>query len=120
MAGDPRYESLAHRHQSYRHRGHYAEQLARVLTLFPRGQVHVIDSEAFFATPAPVYAALCEFLGLRPFQPARFDTYNARPGTPMREETRRMLAAYYRPHNTALAELLGRVPCWLGQPVGGA
>jgi hypothetical protein len=112
MRADPRYESVAHRHHSYRHRGHYAEQLERAFRLFPRQQVHIIDSEAFFAEPAGEYEHVLAFLGLRPFQPANFDRYNTRPGTGMAPGTRRMLTEYYRTHDARLASLLGREPRW--------
>jgi hypothetical protein len=112
MASDSHYESFAHRHHSYRHRGHYAEQLERVFRYFPREQVHIIDSETFFADPAEDYRLLLAFLGLRPFEPARFDHHNARPSPPMASGTRRMLDEYYRSRNAQLAVLLDRKPRW--------
>lgn len=113
MRADPRYESFPHRHHSYRHRGHYDEQLERVFAHFPRHQVHIIESATFFGDPAAQYRHLLEFLGLRPFEPASFDQHNARPGTPMETETRRMLEQHYQPHNERLAGLLGRSPQWI-------
>jgi sulfotransferase family protein len=113
MRDDPRYESFSHRHHSYRHRGQYAEQLARLLELFPADQVHVMESESFFADPAPEYRRLVGFLGLAPFQPASFDRYNARPGAGLAEATRKLLAEHFRPHDERLAALLGRQPGWL-------
>ena len=112
MRADPAYESFPHRHHSYRHRGQYAEQLDRVFAHFPRSQVHIIESEVFFANPAAEYQRLLEFLGLRPFEPANFGQHNARPGSPMEAETRRMLEQHYQPHNERLADLLGRSPQW--------
>jgi hypothetical protein len=112
MASDLRYESFAHRHHSYLHRGHYAEQLERVFRHFPREQVHIIDSENFFAEPAREYQRLLAFLGLRQFEPAFFDRHNARPGQPMAEGTRRMLEEYYRSHNARLTMLMERQPSW--------
>jgi len=112
MRADPHYESVAHRHHSYRHRGHYAEQLERAFRLFPREQVHVIDSEAFFAEPAREYERVLAFLGLRPFQPGTFGPYNARPGSGLEPGTRRMLMEHYRTHDARLASLLGREPRW--------
>lgn len=112
MRGDLTYESFAHRHQSYVHRGYYAEQLERVFDLFPRAQVHVMDSEAFFDQPAQEYRQLIEFLGLRAFEPASFDRHNARPGSPMAAPTRQMLEEYYLPHDQRLAKLLGRPLHW--------
>jgi len=113
MRADLRYESLPHRHQSYRHRGHYAEQLERVFRFFPRHQVHIIDSEAFFAQPATEYDSLLAFLGLRAFEPARFDQYNGRPSVPMDSAIRGQLEDYYRPHDERLVSLLGRKPYWV-------
>jgi Sulfotransferase domain len=113
MRADPSYESFPHRHHSYRHRGHYADQLERVFAHFPRHQVHIIESEAFFAKPAAEYQRLLEFLGLRPWEPAHFGCHNARPGVPMDAETRRELEQYYQPHDKRLASLLGRSLQWV-------
>jgi hypothetical protein len=113
MEDDPGYESFSHRHHSYCRRGHYAEQLERVFRFFPRAQVHVIDSEAYFGQPEQTYRRLLTFLGLQPFEPGVFGRYNARPGPAMALRTRSMLEQYYTPHNERLAELLGRSPHWV-------
>jgi hypothetical protein len=112
IRADPRYESHAHRHHSYRHRGQYAEQLDRVYEFFPRAQVHVIDSAEYFSQPAVEYRRLLEFLHLRPFEPA-FAPANARPGPPMPAGCRQMLAEHFLPHDERLAKLLGRQPSWI-------
>lgn len=112
MRRDPGYESFPHRHHSYRHRGLYAEQLDRVYRHFPRRQVHVIESEAFFAEPAEQFRLLLAFLGLRPCESAIFGQYNARPGESMPAGTRHALDDYYAPHNERLAGLLGWAPRW--------
>jgi Sulfotransferase domain len=112
IRADPAYESFAHRHHSYRHRGHYAEQLERVYEFFPRTQVHVIDSAAYFGQPAREYRRLLAFLGLRSFEPA-FAAANSRPGPPMDAGCRRKLAEHYQPHDERLAKLLGRQPGWV-------
>jgi len=109
---DPAYESFAHRHHSYRHRGQYAEQLERVFELFPRAQVHVIDSADYFSHPAREYRQLLDFLGLVPFEPA-FAAANARPGPPLEAKCRRMLEEHFAPHDERLAKLLGRQPGWV-------
>jgi Sulfotransferase domain len=112
MRTDVTYESFAHRHHAYRLRGHYAEQMSRVLELFPREQLHVLESESFFQDPGLEYGRLLRFLGAREFEPPRFDQHNARPSSPMKEGTRSALEAYYAPHDEQLAELLGRPPVW--------
>jgi hypothetical protein len=112
IRADPAYESFAHRHHSYRHRGQYAEQLERVHEFFPRTQVHVIDSADYFSQPALEYQRLLVFLGLRPFEPG-FAAANARPGPPMDDRCRRMLEEHFLPHDERLAKLLGRQPSWV-------
>jgi Sulfotransferase domain len=112
MRADPAYESIAHRHHSYRHRGQYAEQLERVYEFFPRSQVHVIDSATYFSQPAQEYQRLLEFLGVRPSEPG-FATANARPGPPMDAGCRRQLEEHFAPHDARLAALLGRQPGWV-------
>ncbi|HEV2370716.1 MAG TPA: sulfotransferase [Streptosporangiaceae bacterium] len=111
MRDDPTYESLEHRHHSYRHRGQYAEQLERALAHLPADQLHVVDSESFFEDPAQEYQRLLEFLGLRPFLP-EFGRFNARPSPPMDPVVHEQLTEHYRPHDERLAALLGRPPRW--------
>jgi hypothetical protein len=118
MRDDEDYESFAHRHLAYARRGQYAEQLERVLRHFPAQQLHVIDSEAFFANPAGEFALLLEFLGLRPWSPMRFEQHNARPGAPMPQGARRRLQAHYAEHDARLAALLGRPPRWVTAAAG--
>jgi hypothetical protein len=112
MRQDPEYESFPHRHYSYRHRGHYSEQLERVFDYFPRTQCYIMESERYFDQPALEFGKLLAFLGLRSFEPPRFDRYNARPSPPMRAQTRRALEEYYALHDERLAKLLGRPPTW--------
>lgn len=112
MRRDPGYESFCHRHHSHRSRGEYAAQLERVYAHFPQDQVHVIQSERFFDEPAPEYARLLDFLGLRAFEPDAFDQHNARPSTPMPGHLRTRLADHYAPHNERLESLLGEPLAW--------
>jgi hypothetical protein len=113
MAADADYESLAHRHHAYQRRGRYAEQLARVLDHFDASQLHVMESESFFADPAAQFGRLLDFLGLNPWLPAAgFAQHNARPGAPMPEAARSRLEAYYAPLDHELAAITGRLPSW--------
>lgn len=112
MATDQTYESFAHRHQTYVHRGQYAEQLQRARNLFPAKQIHVIESEDFFREPAREYRRLLDFLELDPFEPGRFDKHNARPSSPMPQKVLERLTAHFTPHDDHLAQMLGRRPAW--------
>lgn len=116
MRADPGYEGYAHRHHSYRHRGQYAEQLERFFAFFPREQVHVVPSEAYYAQPAREYRRLLAFLGLSPFEPESFTRPKAHPSAPMNPATRQRLERHYAPHNQRLARLLGDAPGWAGDP----
>lgn len=113
MRADPSYQSFSHRHHSYRHRGHYAEQLERVFDFFPHDQVHIMDSEAYFEQPAVEYRNLLTFLGLAPFEPPSFARHNARPSAPMTPQTRRALEDYYAPLNARLSKLIDRPLRWV-------
>jgi sulfotransferase family protein len=112
---DPTYESTAHRHHAYLRRGEYAGQLATVFAHFPRGQVHVMDSEAFFARPEDEFAALADFLGLPSSDRITFKRYNAEPRKGMSVRLQDRLERHYAPHNEQLIDLLGRTPAWLSR-----
>ncbi|MEI9963394.1 MAG: sulfotransferase [Caulobacteraceae bacterium] len=55
-----------HRVFSYVERGFYGRQLARALSLFPRGQVLLLRARDLKDEPAPVLAQVCDFLGVSP------------------------------------------------------
>jgi hypothetical protein len=113
MVSDPHYQSAAYRHQAYRARGHYAEQLQVFVDLLGRDRVHVIESERFFAEPLPVYCDLLDFLGEPVIAPETFGVFNARPGKPLAPALEAELRAHFAPHDQALAQLLGRSPAWM-------
>jgi Sulfotransferase domain len=112
MVAEPGYASFAHRHQSYRRRGYYAEQIERFTRRLGRDRVLVVDSERFFSEPLAEYRRITDFLELQPHQPDRFDKWNARPGSPMSEPMREQLRDAFAPHDVALQVLLGHAPSW--------
>lgn len=112
MARDPWYESFCHRHHSHRSRGEYADQLERMWAHLPREQVHVLQSESFFAEPKKEFARVLDFLGLPGFDPGAFDQHNARPSSPMAPSLRRRLEDHYAPFNERLERMLGEPLRW--------
>jgi Sulfotransferase domain len=112
MRRDVDYQSFSHRHHAYRSRGQFAEQLSRIYEHYPPAQVHVMQSESFFADPAGEFGRLTSFLGLQPWRPATFGQHNARPSQTMPPEAQLFLTEHFREHNDALAELLGHRPAW--------
>jgi hypothetical protein len=113
IVADPTYDSLSHRHHSYRVRGEYIDQIERLEELFGRERIHVVESSDFFADPAPVYRGVLEFLGLPHTGDPDFRHLNARPRpAPMPDSVRAALEEHYRPYNERLAKWLGREPSW--------
>jgi hypothetical protein len=112
LRADPYADSHALRHQAYVARGRYVEQLDHLTELFGRERIHVVDSEAFFTDPEPVFAGVCGFLGLPPTDRITFDKHNARPRSPMPDALRERLDAYFAPYDARLAEWLGEPPSW--------
>jgi hypothetical protein len=112
MMADPSYRSVSHRHASYRRRGYYAEQLQRFIDPLGRDRVLVVDSADFFGTPESEYDRIIEFLGLPAHRPARFDRWNARPGSGLSDTARQFLDEAFAPHDEALATILGDKPSW--------
>lgn len=113
MLADPMYYSSTYRHLAYRRRGHYAEQLQRLADLLGRDRIHVVDSERFFAAPHEELPSLLDFLQLPQHLPKSFDRYNARFGAPIPAAVEAQLREYFRPHDLALADFLGRPPSWV-------
>jgi hypothetical protein len=113
MLADPSYQSNVYRHQAYRRRGHYAEQLDEFTALLGPGSVHVVESERFFTEPEAEYTRLLEFLDLPALMPRSFDQYNARPSSPLDAGLHSELRAHFKPHDDALEKFLGRPATWV-------
>lgn len=98
---------------SYRRRGHYAEQLAPFMALFPRQQMAIYSSEQFFLQPYSLLPLLYHFLGVDPaFRPA--DLLPRKPGHygQADQAVRQELLEYYQTHNEALFTLIGQRFDW--------
>ncbi|HJK95666.1 MAG TPA: sulfotransferase [Polyangiaceae bacterium LLY-WYZ-14_1] len=107
LAAHPRRDSRAHRRESYLSRGIYAPQLERYLARFPREQLLVQRYDRFFAEPGPHFARVLEHLGLGPVE-VPFERHGGGDRRPSDQGfDRAALAAFFRPHNERLSELLG-------------
>ncbi len=108
---DPTYYSLEHDQFTYLARGRYAEHLVTWIDAYPSEQLLVLRAEDMYADPARVFGQVQRFLGI-PEREVDLRTYNERSKPPMDPRTRDRLASYYRPHNAALHEVLGRDMRW--------
>lgn len=108
------YRSHAHRHFSYLARGRYAEQLQRLYQHVPPERVLVRTSEDLFADPVAVVAEMYDFLGLRPFRPAKMQPHKANRYERAPDDVVDRLVRYFQPHNARLVAMLGTDPACKG------
>lgn len=93
-------------------RGHYAEQLERIYELYAFDRVLVMFQESFAVKTQQHICKVRRFLGLTETPtwtgiPYKY-TATATRYEPMKPQTRRMLQAYFRPHNKRLFKLINR------------
>jgi hypothetical protein len=80
----------------YQGLGRYGEQLERLLTLFPREQVHVLRYRELVDSPDETLAAVHAFLGVEPAATARASAENVKPfvpAGPRNDQLRRLVRA---------------------------
>jgi hypothetical protein len=114
IVAEPGYESFSFDHFTYRARGHYADQLDHLESVFGRDRILVVDSGDFFADPGPCYDRVLDFLGLAHRGRPAFTPRNARPRSPMPAALRTELEEHFRPHDERLTAWLGHEPSWRG------
>ena len=102
---DPSYQSAEHRHHTYLRRGHYAEQLTKVLELFPAEQLLVIQSEALFEDPNRELTRVWDYLGLPHVHLEGLRAHKAGSYDQVPPEIAARLEAYYEPLNAQLYAL---------------
>jgi len=112
IAAEPGYLSHSHQHHAYRARGQYTEQLDRLVRLFDRSAIHVVDSGDFFTRPELVYDGVLAFLGLTSAGYPQFETHNARPRSAIPDAVRVRLDEHFRPFDEQLTRWLDQVPSW--------
>jgi len=112
MLADPTYQSDVYRHQAYRRRGNYAEQIQRFVDALGPLRVHVVQSELFFTEPVDEYTRLLDFLALPHLLPPSFDRYNPRPSAPLDADLAATLRRHFEPHDAALEKFLHSRPSW--------
>lgn len=112
MIVDPHYFSQPYDWYAYRERGVYLDHLYPWLDRFDESQFLVLPSESLYASPATTYAQVLDFLNLPPLALPSYQAHNTRPGPAMNPATRAELAAFYAPHNAALAAHLNMTFPW--------
>jgi hypothetical protein len=113
MMADPQRQKWFIDH-SYATRGRYADQLQWWYATFPTDQILVLRSEDLYATPAEVFARVCDYLDLPPVDvevPFSQHTRAVDAG-PADPEARAWLADYFGEPNARLLEMTGGAVGW--------
>ena len=104
---DPYFYDSAHDFFSYRDRGVYLPQIERLESAFPRGQILIVLSEAFYRDPLTELNRIARYLGIAEWPDTTVTHHNLIRRSSMADATRADLADYYAPWNARLAEHLG-------------
>jgi hypothetical protein len=99
---------------SYKSRGLYKEQIQRFLECFSRQQIFILSSEELFREPNITLERLFEFVGVdKGFKVKDLTPRNvARNRVDVDSKVYEYLNDYFRPHNHALYELVGKNFGW--------
>lgn len=103
---------------SYLARGIYIDQVRAWFQSFPRQQMLILKSEAFFRDPTNTYNQVLKFLGLPDWQLDDFDIFNIGSYEKMDPQLEDSLKAYFSPYNQELYELIGEDFNWENQQLG--
>ena len=112
LLADPASGSHAMQHLAHAGRGEYVDQLLTLEAAVGRDRLMVLDSSDYFADPKPVFAQLCEFLGIPDAPDVTHDRHNARPRSTMSPELEARLRERYAPYDRRLVDWLGWTPSW--------
>lgn len=98
--------------RSYVAKGLYANQIKIWFELFARKQILLLSSEDFSEQPNKIMNEIFQFLDLPQYNMINFIKTNTAKYPPMKEETRKSLLDYFRPHNEQLYEIIGKRFDW--------
>jgi len=93
-------------------RGFYSNQLEIWFKKFQKEQLLMIPSEELAQKPDQVLRKVFEFLNLPYFKIKDFTKQNKREYPPMKDETRKLLIEFYKPHNEKLYSLINQHFDW--------
>lgn len=99
----------------YLRRGHYADQIERWLTSFPRAQFTFFRSEDLYAHPEATTHQVLSFLDLPPCPTITYRKLNARSYPDLDPNLHARLQHHFAPHNARLRTLLGPGFTWTDQ-----
>lgn len=98
--------------KSFLARGIYSEQLKTWHELFPKDQLLFIKTEDLEKDPIKTFNEVFDFLNLPKFTIKNFEKQNVGKYTPMKEETRKFLINFYKPHIKEFQKLINNKFGW--------
>lgn len=101
------YTSLI-KHQSSLTKGIYADQLQIWFNRFPRDQILVIRTEDLSKEPEQTLNDVFSFLGLPNYKIKNMQKQKIGHYPPMKDNTRKFLIEFFRPHNERLYKMMNR------------
>ena len=90
----------------------YLPFLKKLFQEVPKENIHIISAEEMFSDTAKVIAGVYDFLGLPGYTPVDIKETNPSKPLAMSDELKQELAEFFKPHNEALYEFLGRDFNW--------
>jgi hypothetical protein len=108
------YKSEEFLRHAYKTRGLYCEQIKRFLDYFPKEQLLILNNDDFAKNPDLTLQEIFEFVGVDPkIKIPCLTRQNVRSGqTQIDPEITQALREFFRPHNQALYDLLGKDFGW--------
>jgi len=109
MKNDENYYSRDYFHHSYLDRGIYEKKIKRWMDVFPKEQFLIIQSEEFLKHKSEYYNKVLKFLNLPSWELLDYKEIGLAKykQSKMREDTRKKLVEFFKPHNEKLYEFLG-------------
>jgi hypothetical protein len=112
IIADQTYPMYSYLVYSYLARGVYIDQVRNWFESFPREQILILKSEAFFNNPPKIFEQVLAFLGLPEWKLDSDDIFNIGSYEKMDPEMENKLRAYFLPYNQALYEYIGEDFNW--------
>lgn len=90
----------------------YVYKIKHWMTLFPKEQFLILQSETFYANPATTLKQVFDFLNLPPYSLPEYPKYNGANYQGISESIQQQLTKYFQPHNQKLKDYLNQEFSW--------
>ena len=107
MKKDPSYYSNSFFRYSYLSRGIYVNSLKLWMSIFPKENFLILNSEEFFKNPSKIFNRTLDFLNVKNIDLDEYKVFRAQnKNPPMNQTLREKLEQFFIPHNQKLYDFL--------------